>query len=227
MGNVGFREFLNFERPAPELVELFRGIPSPNVDDNMNRLYAMSNGMRAYNKAPLLGVAFTVKTPSGDNLMFNHALDVAQPGDIIVVDSAACMERALCGEIMVQYAISRKLGGFVINGCIRDIDAIAQLPFPVYALGHTPNGPLKNGAGEIGVPVVAGGLVVMPGDILVGDQDGITVVRPADAREVAAKARKQNEGEAGILADISKMNREGIWKAVAAKGCDMQSSYNG
>lgn len=224
MANVGFREFLDFPRPEQEVVELFRGLPTPNIDDNMNRLYAMSNGMRPYNKVPMLGVAFTVKTPSGDNLMFNHALDIAQPGDIIVVDSAACMERALCGEIMVQYAMSRKLGGFVINGCIRDIDAIAQLPFPVYALGHTPNGPLKNGAGEIGVPVVAGGLVVMPGDILIGDQDGITVVRPADAREVAEKAKKQSEGEAAILADISKMNREGIWKSVIAKGCDMQSS---
>lgn len=226
MSNVGFREFLDFPRPDKELVEAFRGIPSPNIDDNMNRLYSISAGMRAFNKEKLLGVAFTVKVTAGDNLMFNRALDIAKPGDIIVVDGCACMDRALCGEIMVQYAISRKLGGFIVNGCIRDIEEIAQLPFPVYALGHSPNGPYKNGPGEIGVPVVAGGTVVMPGDILVGDQDGVAVIRPADAKEVAEKAAKQMAGEGKILEGLiangpSSFDRSWIAKVLADKGCEM------
>ena len=223
MSNVGFREFLNWERPSKETIELFRGLPSPNVADNMNRLYSISCGMHAFNDVPLLGPAFTVKVADGDNIMFNRALDIAKEGDVIVVDSGACMDRALCGEIMVHYAMSRKLGGFIINGCIRDIEEIAKLPFPVFALGHSPNGPYKNGPGEIGVPVVAGGIVVMPGDILVGDKDGIAVVRPADAVEVAAKARKQNEVEAGIVKSIEETGfmKRNFRELLIEKGCEV------
>ncbi len=222
MANVGFRQYLSINRPGKKLVELFAGIPTPNIDDNMNRIYGL-HGLKPYNTAPLLGIAYTVKCPAGDNLLFNRAIDLAQPGDILVIDAGGATERALCGEIMVTHAMKRKLGGFIINGCIRDVEAIGQMNFPIYAMGVNPNGPLKNGPGEINVPVVAGGMAIMPGDILVGDADGLVVVRPSDAEEVAAKARKQNENEQKLLATIEagQWDRSGLAKALENKGCEI------
>ena len=118
MATIGFREWKSIRRMNPAIIERYRNIPVPNIDDNMGRLYAVSSAIRPYNKAPLLGQAFTVKAPQGDNFMFHRALDLAKPGDIIVVDGMGGTDRALCGEIMVQYAIHRGLGGFLIDGCI-------------------------------------------------------------------------------------------------------------
>ena len=201
MANVGFRQYNKINRADRSLVDLFRGLPTANIDDNMNRMFSL-RGLKPYNKAPLLGTAFTVRVPAGNNLMFNRAIDLAEPGDVIVVDGGGYMERALCGEIMMSYAKKRGIAGFVINGCIRDVEAAAQMDFPVYALGQNPNGPLKNGPGEINTPVVCGGMAILPGDILVGDTDGLVVIRPEDAKEVAQKASKQNADEKKILEAI-------------------------
>jgi len=222
MSNVGFRQFVSINRPDKSVVELFRGLPSPNVGDNMNRIYS-TTGLKPFNRVPLLGTAFTVKVPAGDNLMFNRAIDLALPGDVLVVDGGASMERALCGEIMISHAKCRGLAGFVINGCVRDVEAIAEMDFPVFALGANPNGPLKNGPGEINVPVVAGGMAILPGDILIGDADGIVVVRPRDAAEVAAKAAKQNADERALLEVIAtgKWDRSSFAAILAEKGCEV------
>lgn len=221
MANVGFRHFVNIDRPDKATVELFRGIPAPNVGDNMNRIYALT-GLKTFNDVPLLGTAFTVKVPAGDNLMFNRAIDLALPGDVLVVDGGGSLERALCGEIMISYAKQRGLAGFIVNGCVRDVAAIAEMGFPVFAVGQNPNGPLKNGPGEINVPVVAGGMAILPGDILVGDVDGVVVVRPRDAKEVAEKASKQNEGERKLLETIAAGNwdRSSFAAILAEKGCE-------
>ena len=223
MANVGFREILDFKRPDQKLIEMFRGIPSSNIDDNMSRLYGVARGLIPFNNVPLLGPAFTVKVPAGDNLMFHRALDIAQPGDVLVIDGGGGTDRALCGEIMVRYAMHRKLGGFVVNGYIRDSEAIANLDFPVYALGKSPNGPYKNGPGEIGVPVVAGGIAILPGDILAGDFDGVAVIRQEAALEVAKKAIAQNEREArdmeAIQADA--MDRSWVEAALHQKGAEL------
>ncbi len=228
MGNVGFRQYTQMNRPDSSLIALLKGIPTPNIDDNMNRMYAV-HGLRAFNKAPLLGPAYTVRVPAGDNLMFNRALDLAQPGDIMVIDGAGGLDRALCGEIMVSHARKRGLGGFVINGLIRDSEAIAELDFPVFALGVSPNGPYKNGPGEINVPVVAGGMAILPGDILVGDQDGLVVVRPGDAEAVARKAKGQNQAEQEIMVKIEQgtWDRSGFAEVLASKGCEIVPSRFG
>lgn len=222
MSNVGFRQYNKIKRADRSLVELFRGIPTPNIDDNMNRMFAL-RGLKPYNKTPLLGTAFTVRVAAGNNLMFNRAIDLAQPGDVIVVDGGGYMERALCGEIMISHAKERGLAGFVVNGCIRDVEAVQQIDFPVYALGLSPNGPMKNGPGEINAPVVCGGMVIMPGDILAGDADGLVVIRPEDAAEVAQKAAKQNEGEKKLLETIhaGKWDRSGFATALAEMGCEI------
>ena len=210
MSNVGFRQYNNIKRADPSLVELFRGIPTPNIDDNMNRMFSL-RGLKPYNGTPLLGTAFTVRVAAGNNLMFNRAIDLAQP------------ERALCGEIMISHAKKRGLAGFVVNGCIRDVEAVASIDFPVYALGFNPNGPMKNGPGEINTPVVCGGMAILPGDILAGDADGIVVIRPDDAAEVAQKAARQNEGEKKLLETIAqgKWDRSGFAATLAELGCEI------
>lgn len=193
--SVGFRIFSDFKRPDPKLVNGFAGIPTSNISDMMNRLYNTNGTIKPFNRVPLLGTALTVKAPLGDNLMFHVALDLAQPGDVIVVDGGGCIERSLCGEIMMTYARNRGIKGFVIDGAVRDLDGIEKLDFSVYAKAVTPQGPYKNGPGEIGCPVVCGGVVVFPGDIIVGDPDGIVVIRPDDAPEILelSKAKLASE----------------------------------
>ena len=198
MSTIGNRIFTNFERPSRELVEKFRGLPSSNINDEMNRLYCMHDYIRLQNPdtaKQLLGVAVTVKVPTGDNLFFHQALDMAQPGDVIVVDGGSCNNRSLAGEIMMRFAQTKGLAGIIVDGCLRDSDGIKKLTMPVYCKGITPQGPYKNGPGEVNAPVACGGQVVFPGDILVGDMDGIVVIRRQDAEEVAEIAHKKHASE--------------------------------
>ena len=131
------------------------------------RLRPMHNG------AALSGPALTVRTRPGDNLMIHKAIDIAAPGDVIVVDGGGDLTNSLIGEIMVRHAASRQVGGFVINGSIRDADALITQALPVYAAGITHRGPYKDGPGEINVAIAIDGMTVEPGDLIVGDADGV------------------------------------------------------
>ncbi|MEY8351980.1 RraA family protein [Lachnospiraceae bacterium 54-53] len=207
MANAGCRIRKNIDRPSAELVEAFRDIPVANIDDCMNRIAAVDSGLKPMNRARLLGTAFTVKAPAGDNLMFHKALDMAQPGDVLVIAAFASQSRSLCGEIMTRYAMSKGLAGFVVDGCIRDSIEIGEITdFPVYARGVTPNGPYKNGPGEINFPVSCGNQVISPGDILVGDGDGLLVIKKEEAAELAKRAKKVSEAETGQFASIAAGN---------------------
>lgn len=207
---------LDCPRPDAALIEGFRGLPSSNIGDQMERLYNTNSSLKSLNHIPLCGPAFTVKVPQGDNLMFHKALDLARPGDILVVDGEGDLEHALAGEIMIRYAMGRRLGGFVINGCMRDLDAIQTLDFPVYAMGITPQGPYKNGPGEINVPVCCGGRVICPGDILVGDRDGIVVIPPEFAPEILPKAKKKFESEQQTITTGKSSDRTWVDRLVEA-----------
>lgn len=198
MITIGNRIFSEVKRPKRETVELFRGLPSSNINDEMNRLYCMHDYIHLLNPAaakPLLGTAITVKAPIGDNLFFHQALDMAQPGDVIVVDGASGCNRSLAGEIMMRFACKKGLAGIVADGCLRDLDGIGTLEMPIYAKGITPQGPWKFGPGEVNVPIACGGQVVFPGDILAGDKDGIVVIRRQDAEAVAEAAQKKKASE--------------------------------
>ena len=199
MITIGNRFFTEVKRPDRALVESFRNLPSSNINDEINRLFCMHDYIRLLNpataKLSMVGTAITVKAPIGDNLMFHQALDMAQPGDIIVVDGGSGCNRSLAGEIMMRFAQEKGLAGIVVDGCLRDLDGIEKLTMPIYAKGITPQGPFKNGPGEVNVPIACGGQVVFPGDILVGDLDGIVVIRPQDAEEVLAAAVKKKASE--------------------------------
>jgi regulator of RNase E activity RraA len=153
--------------------------------------------------------------------MVHKAIDAAAPGDVIVVDAGGVLEQAIIGEIMSSWAAKRGLAGMVIDGAVRDSAALAQNAFPVYARGVTPRGPYKNGPGEINCPVSVGGMVVMPGDIVAGDEDGLVCVPRADAEEILALARAQRDREDAILADIAKgaLDRAWVDETLRARGC--------
>lgn len=204
---IGCRIHTQMQRPPKELVELFRGLPVANIDDNMSRTAALRYDIRPIGKAPLLGVAFTVKVAEGDNLMFHKALNMAQPGDVFMIDAGGDPHRSIFGEIMVRYCEKQGFAGIVVDGSIRDSDSISHMAFPVYAKGVTPNGPYKNGPGEIGGIVTVGGIIVHPGDIVVGDADGVIVIRPDEAEELAAKVRAFNENE---VISMERIAREGV-----------------
>ena len=223
----GRRIFTEINRPDRELVEKFRGIPSSNINDMMNRMFNMYGDLRCYLKdCTMVGTALTVHCSEGDNALLHYAMDMAQPGDVIVLDGSGCMSRSLCGEIMFNYAKSKGIAGFVLDGCIRDADAVDSIGLPVYAKGITPQGPWKIGLGEINVPISCCGQVVFPGDIIVGDPDGVVVIRPEMAEEVLeavagkfASEKKTLENYAnGIMPNREKHETE-YRKTVLDNGC--------
>ena len=228
MSNAGFRIYTKIRRPARELVEEFRGLPVANIADEMNRLFCVDARIKPLNHTPLLGTAFTVKAKVGDNLMFHKAIDMAQPGDVIVVDVQGDLTNSLTGEIMMRLAAKRGLAGVVVDGAVRDADALREMEFSVYAAGVTPKGPYKEGPGEINVPVSCGGVVVFPGDILVGDGDGIVVISPKDAPTVLEKAKKKLAQEQATFKAIEEgtLDRSAYSdEAFIKKGCEILDDY--
>lgn len=200
---IGCKIIRDFDRPAPELVARFQNMPVANIDDNMGRIAAIDAAIRPVGKAPLLGTAFTVRVPQGDNLMLHAAMDLAKPGDVIMIDAGGFENRSIFGELMATYCKTRGIRGIVCDGAIRDRDALAEMDdFAVYARAVTPNGPYKNGPGEINVPVVIGGKLVHPGDIVVGDSDGVIVIRPEDAAFLADATLAVEKKEADIMRHI-------------------------
>ncbi|MBP1763499.1 MAG: dimethylmenaquinone methyltransferase [Firmicutes bacterium] len=202
MKNPGCKIVRDFVRPDKKLIQLFKDLPVANIDDCMSRTAAVDPMIKPMNKTTLLGPAFTVKVPEGDNLMFHKAMDLAQPGDVIVIDAGGDIKRAIFGELMITYCQSRGIAGVIVDGSVRDADALAEMDIAVYAKGVTPNGPYKNGPGEINTPISFGGRAVCPGDIVVGDGDGIVVIKPEEARYIAEQTRKVSEKEQGIMDGI-------------------------
>lgn len=199
--DIGNRIFTKIDRADRELVEKFAGWPSSNINDMMNRLFCMRENIQRIGKheKQLLGTAFTVKVPDGDNVFIHKALDLAEDGDVLVVDGNGCTSRSLMGEIMFTYAQNKGIRGIIVDGAIRDSDSLDELDIPVYAAAVTPQGPYKNGPGEIGAPVSCGGQVVFPGDILVGDADGVVVIHKEEAEKLVEITKKKYEGEQVLL----------------------------
>jgi RraA family protein len=180
---IGFRILPRTRKVDARVVERFRSIPVANVSDSMSRLTAGGARLRPMHAGgAMAGPAFTVKTRPGDNLMVHKALDLAEPGDVIVVDAGGDLSNAIVGEIMSTYAKARGIAGLVIDGAIRDAEAIRGASFPVFAAGVTHRGPYKDGPGEINVPVALDGMVIAPGDLVLGDGDGLLCV-PFDATD--------------------------------------------
>ena len=222
MANVGFRIFPAPKRPNQALLRAFRGVAVANISDCMNRMFAATGLYPMHRGGQMIGAALTVRVPPGDNLMVHKAIDIAQPGDVILVDAAGELTHAIIGEIMSHHAAKRGVAGMVIDGAIRDSDILAKNKFPVYARGVTHRGPYKNGPGEIHAPIQIGGMIVMPGDVIVGDADGVLAIRPEEAAGLAAAAKKKAADEAGAMKAISagKANRAWVDEALKKGGCE-------
>lgn len=209
---LGFRILQRQRQVDASVIEQFRHLPVANISDCMHRMTAAGPRLRPMHQgAALIGTAFTVKTRPGDNLMIHKALDLAQPGDVIVVDGGGDLTNALIGELMVTYAISRGIAGFVMNGAIRDSAMIGAGTFAVFAAGVTHRGPYKDGPGEINVPVALDGMVIHPGDLMVGDEDGLVCVPADQAEQILVATLAKGEAEKQVLQDIARASYDTTW----------------
>jgi RraA family protein len=177
----------------------------------------MDARIRPINTNPLIGTAFTIKTRPGDNLIVHKALDLAEKGDILVVDAHGDLTNAIIGELMALYAQKCGISGIIIDGAVRDVESLKMMNIPIYAAGINPRGPYKDGPGEINVPINCGSVVVNPGDILVGDQDGIVVINPLDAENLLLNARRKLASEENTIKEIENMEWDRTWVDIALK----------
>lgn len=220
---IGFRIYELAERVTPEWVEKFKTMPVANVSDCMSRMEAGGASLRPMHAGGVLaGPAFTVKTRPGDNLMVHKALAMAQAGDVIVVDAGGDLTNAIIGEIMTATAQRKGLAGIIIHGAIRDSGEIAQANLPVYAAGVTHRGPYKDGPGEINVPVSFGGMVIQPGDLILGDEDGCLCIPRGEVAAVYAATAAKNDAEAKMMEDIANDRLDTSWidKTLAERNCE-------
>lgn len=214
MNPAGWREYESAVQASPATLNTLRKLSVSLLSDNMARVSGATGLRPLHRPKPMAGTAVTVRTRGGDNLAIHRAFDYCRPGDVLVVDGAGELTQALMGEIMASFAESLGVQGLVIDGAIRDVSAFTQRDFPVYARGVTHRGPYKNGPGEINVPVTVGGMVVNPGDIIVGDEDGVLAIAPADVEAVIAGARKQADKEAAALKSIAEGRLDRSWVVV-------------
>ena len=185
-----------------ELIEGFKNAATAVISDNLDRLPG-AVGLRPFHQGgTLVGTALTVRTAAGDNLAIHEALERVKPGDVIVVDGGGTTDRALIGEIIAEIAQHRGAAGMVIDGAIRDAGVLAKSPFPVFARTAFHRGPYKNGPGEINVPVSIGGMVVSPGDIVVGDDDGVVAFPQSVAAALLERVRAHEAKEVEIIRSI-------------------------
>ncbi|QXO16610.1 MULTISPECIES: RraA family protein [Vibrio] len=220
--SVGFKINARERTASQELLQAYKDLPVANVSDSMNRLFAGGPTLRPmHTSGQMLGSAITVKSRPGDNLMLHKAIDMAVPGDVIVVDGGGEIANALMGELMLAHAINKGVVGFVINGAIRDLDAFRETNLPTFAAGVTHRGPFKDGPGEINVPVSIDGMVIHPGDIMIGDSDGVLAVPLDDAQWILESTLEKQDKEVKQMAAIKQGLNDRTWvdKALLSKGC--------
>jgi regulator of RNase E activity RraA len=210
----GFRVRVDIERPSPETVSGLGEFETPAISDLLNRLHTMQNAISNLTDEhlTLCGTACTVKTYPGDNLMVHKSLDIAKPGDVIVIDGSRSPAGAVLGDLVSTKARHRGVAGFVVDGLIRDLPAIRAMgDFPVYARGVTPIGPMHRGPGEINYPIACGGVVVNPGDIIVGDLNGVVVVPREFADDLLRRLEERAAAEAAYNDSVATGNFSNAW----------------
>lgn len=211
--------------PTPDWLDRFRAIPSSWVSDSLGQSIG-TIGLTAYHNDMRLivaGGAVTVRVRPGDNLMLHKAIEIAERGDVVVVDGGGDISQALIGGNMRLTALRKGIAGFVIDGAIRDLADWAKGEVGVWAKGHTPRGPGKDGPGEVNVPVSVAGLTVSPGDLILGDFDGVVAIPSADLAVLWPLVGKQAEKEAAVrLSNTSGTSDPERFNAILrAKGCPL------
>jgi regulator of RNase E activity RraA len=203
-GKIGFRFQTVIERADPALIAELAKYPTPNIADAMNRFRVMDPGMKAANEGDFVaGPAVTVMCAPGDNLMFHKALALAKPGDVIVGNYFGHMAGAGFGGLMARTAKKLGIAGLIIDGAMRDVEDFKELGLPAYSRTIVASGCFKDGPGEVNFPIQCGGVVVMPGDIVIASKDGIVIVPKADAAYVLEETKAIFEREAKRMKEIA------------------------
>lgn len=235
----GFRIRLEFERCDDEVHSRLSRFETPDISDQLNRLYALDSGIRHLSGGleRLCGPVCTVKLFPGDNLMVHKALDVVRPGDVVAIDAGGSRMNAVLGDIICTKARHRGIAGFVVDGLIRDLPAIQELDFPVWARGATSIGPLHRGPGEINYPIACGGRVLNPGDVLVADAAGVVAVPREIAPDLVERLEAQRAGNEAYLEAVRRgefSNRwadeilaEGACLVIRGPGADVSDTTGG
>lgn len=220
---TGFRVETRHEGPSAELIEAFRTVPVCHAGDVMGR-HTGARGLLPYHNdlsLVMCGPAVTVRIRPGDNLMVHLAMMMAQPGDVIVIDGGGDLSTAVIGGLMRTSAVARGLGGFILDGALRDVAEWAEGGIGAWARGSVHRGPSKDGPGEVNVPVACAGLAVQPGDLILADADGVIAIPAADAPLIlplchahAERERKIAKNNAMGVVDLDRFN-----SLLRQKGC--------
>lgn len=205
IGKIGFSIREEIKRPNIEIFEKLKKYTTPNLSDAMNRFRTMSSSIRPiHDKCCFIGPAITVNVRPGDNLMVHKAIDIAKPGDVIVITTCDCSSNAVWGELMTRAAVEKGVIGAVIEGGARDIKENAEIGFPIFAKYIVASACDKDGPGEINEPISCGGVVIFPGDIIIGDENGVVVIQQDSVEEVIANAENKVTYEKQRIIDIKK-----------------------
>ncbi|WP_326613491.1 RraA family protein [Streptomyces scopuliridis] len=211
---LGFQIFQRSRAVTEANAKRWLDLPVANVSDSMSRLSAAGANLTLMNTdltTKMSGAALTVRTRPGDNLMVHKAIMMLEPGDVLVIDAGGDLSNAIIGEIMVKAAVSRGLGGLVVHGAIRDAETLRTSSLPVFACGVTHRGPYKDGPGEINAPVNLGGMIVHPGDLVLGDADGVVAVPFDHLDAIYDAARRKLADETGRLRQVDTNERDYSW----------------
>ena len=215
---TGLRIGISAQSVDEALLTRFRHLPTAIISDSMSRLSAGGARLRPIGRVPFCGTALTVKTAPGDNLFPHKALDMARAGDVIVIDAGGDVTNAIVGERMIRLAEKASIAGLVVNGAVRDLAALREAAVPVFAAGVTHRGPYKNGPGEINYPVAIDGMVVCPGDVIVGDDDGLICV-PRNVAEVVCREAERRAAEEDRIHPCDEP-RDWVDAKLRALGCE-------
>jgi 4-hydroxy-4-methyl-2-oxoglutarate aldolase len=193
------------DRLTPEILAEAAKIATSTIHEAAGKIGALPAAIKPI--APgmrVCGPAFPVKGPPLDNLWLHYALDEAKPGDVIVADVGGLHEGGYWGEVMTCGAIGRKLGGLVVDGCVRDGKELTEIGWPVFARGFAMRGTYKDHTanGLINVPVPVGDVVVSPGDLVLGDTDGVVVIPRTKVEEAIAASKAREAREADLMAKL-------------------------
>jgi regulator of RNase E activity RraA len=213
----------------PALINAFRDVPAALVSDSQGRQLTLHHAVKPIYQpmARLLGAALTVKARPGDNMMAMKAIEEARPGDVLVISSDGESNLSVWGGIMATMAVRRKIAGVVTDGLVRDVAQIRKTGLPVFATGLTPAAPTKDGPGQLNTVIACGNVVVQPGDIVIGDEDGVVIVPRGDAARVLEAMRNRQARERMWLEHIGRDDFSPLVdtdETFRARGCDIREA---
>jgi len=218
--------YKKIKRAKKEIIDEFKKIPTTIASDAMNRTNAMKASIKPLiEDVHVVGSAITVKCMVGNNIMTHQAIYIAEPGDIIVIDARGHVDTSVWGGIQTLACKSRGISGVVIDGSVRDIQDIKGLRFPVFCSGVVPAGPHKGWGDSVNIPIQCGGVPVNPGDIVIGDDDGVVVVPRNEVEKVLKQAKERIKTEEkwirGIKQGKTTLELIGLGKKIKNLGIEM------